>query len=224
VIHPGTVTQNGSTISSLQVGLNRFDSTNGAQVTDLTPQITALGTWRQGDAVAIGQVGFLADPLVDTAAGSVAMSVADPGATAGHATRIYQYKESATSGGVGTVSEITTRVLPSVSGAEKWQASAIQFLDIDGDGDDEMVLLANAAFGSGSALRILRNVVVSGQPGHLDLSLQGILDGLVTSPTDHFEGDCLAIGDLDGDKQPEFVISRAATGAGNKTRAIQLAK
>lgn len=217
VLSRTNVMQDGQTISALQVGLNRFDASSGSQLTTLTPTLAGFGDTR-ADTLAIGQPGY----PDGTSAGVVATSKI-LGGSGGSVMRFFKYV-AGVDGAPGTFSEITSAVLPAVTSTEKWQASAIEFRDIDGDGDQDLIMVANAPVGSGSGTRILRNVFVAQQTGIFDKSIQPLIENLVT-PAEKFDGDCIAIGDFDNDDVLDFIISRATPpGAGSQTRAIQMQK
>jgi hypothetical protein len=217
VLNRNNVMLDGQQISSLQVGLTRFDSSTGSQVTALTPALAGFGDMR-ADTVAIGQPGY----PDGASTGVVATSKYLPG-SGGSVMRMFKYSPGV-DGELGTFAEITSSVLPAVTTTEKWQASAIEFRDIDGDGDQDLIAVANAPIGTGSATRILRNVSVNQQVGIFDRSVQPLIDALVT-PGEKFDADCIAIGDFDNDDVLDFIISRATTpAAGPQTRAIQMQK
>jgi hypothetical protein len=72
---------------------------------------------------------------------------------------------------------------------------------------------------------VFRNEVVGTTSGMFRQTLDGLISPLVT-PTEHFEGEFMAIGDLDEDGALEFVITRAVTQGATAphTRAIHIDK
>lgn len=212
--------------SPLQVAINRFDPVGGSALTDLSGGISA----DPGHAIAIGQPGF------PDGNGYGAIATARNTAPAnGVAIELLRYKPSNLEGDPGSFEDITSKALPtsSASAGDKFQASAMQFIDIDLDGDQDLILVANAAPAAGeSAFRILRNEsgLVNGVPsvGVFKETLRPLfvdpVIGLVPAANDAFDGSSLAIGDLDGDGALDFVVTRATTGTGAQTRAIKTDK
>jgi len=98
-------------------------------------------------------------------------------------------------------------------------------LDVDQDGDPDLVLVAPAApGGTQSAFRIFRNERVGLTVGNLRRTLDPLFADLVTS-TEHYEGDALTIGDVNGDGLLDYVVTRAtSTGSGTQTRIIKTDK
>ena len=185
-----------STISSLQVALAGFNAQDGAKVTDVTSKLTALGADLAGDAVAIGRPD-------DGAYGTIAL-----GRTAGPL-RLLRWFDAA---GTLSVADVSAATLPATVGADTLQAGEIRFLDVDGDGDQDLVLLAPAAPGGTQvALRILRNGGPGAAAGVFDRDWSQLVESAVL-PGDRFEGSALSIGDLTGDVLPEFTVSRALPG------------
>ena len=213
VLSNDEVTREDAPISSLQVGMNRFNPADGALITDVTNLFTDMGIDMTADAVAIGQTGY---PAGD-ALGSIAIAKAAPDGSGG-VLRLFKYTPVGNAPGF---EEITSPSIPSATTNEKWQASALVFVDVDGDGDQDLLLLASAPPGGGDlAFRVLRNSVVSAQGGiYLD-TLRDLLTPLVRAD-EHFEGDALALGDLNDDGAIDFVMSRGtASGAATDTRVI----
>jgi len=203
------------TISSLQVGINKFNATDGAEITDVTNVVTALGGDFTADAVAIGHTGF---PDGD-AYGTIAVAKATPSGTAS-VLRLVKFKPP-TLPAVAAFDDVTSLALPAPDATDLFQASRIVFVDVDQDGDQDLVLLANAApGGTRSAFRILRNEKVGSQSGVLLRSLDGTLPA--TSAGEHFEGDALAIGDVTGDGLLDYVVTRGvSSGVGTQTRIVK---
>jgi hypothetical protein len=205
VLSDEAVSKNGSTISSLQVGINKFNPADGALITDVNDAIQGLGGNFQADSLEIGQPGF----PDGNSFGVIVTSRATSGG--GSAMRLTKYKPSQVVGEVAAFEDITAAALPAVSGGENWQASRIIFRDVDLDGDQDMLIVCNAApGGTNPAFRVLRNEAVNQQVGVFRESLKGLLTPLVTA-TEHFEGDWMSIGDVNQDGTLDFVISRAAT-------------
>jgi hypothetical protein len=213
---PGSV----NLTTPLQVAINRFTpSGGGSDVTDATAKISSSET---GDAIAIGQPGFPDGNGFGVIA--VAQATAPP---SGSALRLYRFKPSQIAEDIGDFEEITTKALPDPLPAnDALQSSAIRFLDVDDDGDQDMVLVAAAApGGTEPAFRILRNeaAVVNGVPsvGVFRDALRPLVAALRDATGDPFDGRSLAIGDLDGDDALDFVVTRS-TGPGPATRAIRI--
>ena len=205
------------TISSLQVGINKFNSAEGSGVTDMTIGLTSVVGALRGDSIAIGQPGY-PDGNSD---GVIAVSRA---ASSGSTTvlRLYKWKPGIN---VGEFEDITDLALPlpDSSGNDTFQASQIAWLDIDQDGDQDLVLLADAPpGGTQTALRIYRNESGSGKVGLLRRTLDPLFQAAVAASGDTLHGQALAIGDVTGDGLNDYVVSRAtSTGNGSQTRIIK---
>jgi hypothetical protein len=190
-----------TTISSLQVARQGFNAQDGAKVTDVTAKLTALGTDLTGDAVAIGRTGYPDGNAFGTIA--IARASSSPGL------RLLRFFDNS---GTLAVADVSAETLPAPVGADVLQAGEIRFLDVDGDGDQELVLLAPAApGGTQAALRILRNGGSGAAAGVFDRAWNELVAAAVL-PGDPFEGSALSIGDLTGDGLPEFTVSRALPG------------
>jgi IPT/TIG domain-containing protein len=199
-------------ISSLQVGLNK--SSGGYGITDMTDTIASLGGDTKGDCLAIGQPGFPDGNsqgviTVSRFAGSGGPSVM----------RLLMWRPLS---GPGTFDDVTYQLLPSPDVNENFQASRIVYVDMDQDGDQDMVLVANAApGGTRTALRILRNENVNGQVGVFRRTLEPLFQAATTA-NEHFEGDALAVGDVTGDGLLDYVVSRVTpVGSGAQTRVVK---
>jgi hypothetical protein len=200
--------------SSLQVGINKFNQAEGSGLTDVTGLIYDIGGTTRGDVVAIGQPGFPDGNSYGVIAFGKATS---PGG--GSVLRLLKFKPNLT---VGDFEDISSAALPAVDATDQFQATRLAWLDIDADGDQDLVLLAPAApAGTGPAFRILRNERVANTVGNLRRTLEPLFVAMVT-PTDHFEGDALSIGDLTGDGFLDYVLTRATpTGTGSQTRIVK---
>jgi len=205
VLSDSPVTKDGVTISSLQIGINKFNPNDGALITDVDSALTALGGNFQGDSVEIGQPGF----PDGNSFGVIATSKATSGG-GGSVMRLTKYKVSQIVGEVAAFEDISAAALPGVAGSEQWQASRILFRDVDNDGDQDMVIVCNPAPGTDPAFRVLRNEIVNQTVGVFRESLKGLLTPIVTG-TEHLEGDWMSIGDVNKDGTLDFVISRTTT-------------
>jgi hypothetical protein len=66
--------------------------------------------------------------------------------------------------------------------------------------------------------------VVDSQSGIFTKRLFGLTGDIVTA-SEHYEGDVLAIGDVDGDEALDFIVTRSTpSGAGAQTRAVRTDK
>jgi VCBS repeat protein/IPT/TIG domain-containing protein len=190
-----------TTISSLQVALQGFNAQDGAKVTDVTAKLTALGGDLSGDAVAIGRTGY-PDGNPDASI-ALARAASTPGL------RLLRFHDDA---GTLSVADVSAATLPAPVGADALQAGEVRFVDIDGDGDQDLVLLAPAApGGTQAALRLLRNAGSGDVRGVFARPWDALVEAAVL-PGDPFEGAALSIGDLTGDGLPEFAVSRALHG------------
>jgi hypothetical protein len=200
--------------SSLQVGINKFNQAEGSGITDVTGLIKNLGGITQGDVVAIGQPGFPDGNSYGVIAFGKATS---PGA--GSVLRLVKFKPGT---GVADFEDITAGSMPAADSVEQFQASRLAWIDIDTDGDQDLVLLAPAApGGTGPALRVLRNERSGNTVGNLRRTLDPLFAAMVTG-TEHFEGDALSIGDLTGDGFLDYVVTRGTpSGAGTQTRIVK---
>jgi hypothetical protein len=129
--------------------------------------------------------------------------------------------KSATLPAVAAFDDVTSLELPAPEATDQFQASQLAFVDVDQDGDQDLVLLADAApGGTRPALRILRNEMVGAQRGSLLRTLYPSLPA--TSATEHFEGAALVVGDLTGDGLLDYAVTRAvSSGAGTQTRIVK---
>jgi hypothetical protein len=211
------VNKNGQPISSTQVGLFGFSAETGSFLTDVTDKLTNLGGETRADAAQIGLFGY----PDGNSFGTIVLTQAEAGS--GRAIRLLKFTPSIVPGEDGTFVDITNNVVPQASGNEAWQASALQVVDVDTDGDQDLVLVADAAPGTGeAAFRILRNVIEGNQIGILRPDFEGLID-VIVSQDEPFDGTSLEIGDLDGDGGVEFVITRDSVPSGEddtQTRVI----
>jgi hypothetical protein len=205
------------TISSLQVGLQRFNPSDGALLTDVTHELTALGGDFKADAVAIAKTGYPDGNAYGTIVIAKATSL-----SAG-SLRLLKFKPPTptTPPRFAAFDDVTSAEMPSFPGNDRFEASQVFFRDTDQDGDPDLVLLAPAAPGGADpALRVLRNEEIGDTKGLFRTSLLQALPPVTAS--DHFEGDALSIGDVTGDGLVDFVISRAvSSGAGPQTRIVK---
>jgi hypothetical protein len=200
-----------TTISSLQVGINKFNSSDGAEITDVTAQLTALGGDFSGDALAIASLGYPDGNAYGTIA--VAKATAQGGSMA---MRLLKYKPGGVPATPYDFEDITSNCMPATSGGESWQASQIIFKDVDNDGDQDMILVCpTPPGGTGPAFRVLRNDIVNFKAGILTTNLMSLLQSpyLPLGGNEHYEGDAMATGDFNADGVTDFVIVRASTTA-----------
>ncbi len=216
VVSDEPVTKKGQPTSSIQVGLNFFNWNEGSLVTDVTAEIHALGGETRADAAVVA---YLEDPDVNPYGTIVTTTRAAP-LGGGPALRLFRFVPPGDGGGAGSFEDISDARLPATVGGEVWQAGVLRAIDIDRDGDQDLVLLADTAPEVGtSAFRVLRNTVDGAsrvlRDDYGDLIAPLVVDG------ETYDGIALVIGDLDGDGANEFLITRSApSGAGRETRAI----
>jgi hypothetical protein len=220
-----TVKKQGADISSLQVAINVVgsDGANGNfSITDVTSRLTLLGDSDKfrADAVAIGQPGY---PDGD-GYGFLAISKA-AGTGSSTVLRILRYRPPLVAKDLADFTVVGDLMLPASDPNDRFQASRLEFVDVDEDGDQDLLALAPAPpGGNGQALRIFRNEVVNSKSGIYTQRLFGLTGDIVTA-SEHYEGDVLAIGDVDGDKSLDFIVTRTTpSGAGSQTRAFRTDK
>lgn len=215
VVNDETVTKNGSPISSTQVGLFGFSAETGSFVTDVTDELTTLGGETRADAATIALFGF-----PDGNSFGTIVLAQDTGAGS-RALRLLKFKPSLIEGDPGGFEDITAQTVPLPVGTDYWQASDVKVVDVDADGDQDLVLVANAAPAAGKpAFRILRNIIRLNQVGILSDELQGLVEQ-ISSTNEPFDGTSLVIGDLDGDGGNEYVVTRSVVnGTRSQTRII----
>lgn len=205
----GTLASGEDVSRPLQVALTRGwpGQPSTLDVTSLVPSPAP------GDAVAIGRTQFPAGAV----SGLIAVARSEP-PSSGPALRLWRHRRGSVPSDPGDFEEVTSGVLPDpLPAGDAFQASVLRFLDLDQDGDDDLVLLADAApGGTAPALRILRSEpgLVGGLPtsGVFRSSLGPLLEAVRDDVGDAFDGVALAIGDLDGDGALDFVVSRSAAG------------
>jgi hypothetical protein len=211
------------TISSLQVGINKFNPVDGAEITDVTALLTALGGDFKGDAVEIGGIGY----PDGNSFGSLVMAKSTP-VGGGLAIRLIKYKPGAAPATPYDFEDITSFALPAPPGADLWEASKFLFKDLDSDGDQDLALVCPVPpGGTGPAFRILRNDIVAAKAGILTTALMPLLQNphLPLSANEHYEADFMAIGDMNDDDAHDFVLVRANTTAPSpETRILITAK
>jgi hypothetical protein len=207
VLSDDLVQKNGVTISSLQVAINKFDSAAGSEVSDVTEILgTAIAGNLQADTIEIGQPGF---PDGNSFGVMAITRTAYQGGSP--LMRLIKFKPATLPNAFADFEEITSAALPPNGGYDNLQASKILFRDIDTDGDQDMILVCDAApGGTGAAFRVLRNERVGLQVGVFRETLKGLITPLLTA-TEHLEGSALAIGDVNKDGALDFIITRATT-------------
>lgn len=222
ILNKNPVTRAGGQISSLQVAINRVRG--GASVWDVTDDFTGLAdsSYFRGDAVAIGNTGF---KDVD-GFGVVAFAKSDPTGLTASAMHLIRARAAALPAQDPGDFELIDESFPASNANDRFHASAIEFVDVDADGDLDMITVARTPpGGGGAAFRIFRNEVINQEPGHLTHALAGLVAPLTTA-TEHFEGVALTLGDVDGDGALEFLVTRDGTTGGSAphTRAIRTDK
>lgn len=206
VLSDDTVSKDGAATSSLQVGINRFNPADGALITDVTGVVNAIGGSFQGDTVEIGQPGY-----PDGNSFGVFVITKAAGTGGGSVLRVIKYKPSIIVGEVAAFEDITQFVMPATSANDKWQASRIAFRDVDTDGDQDMILVANTPPGGADpAFRVLRNEIVNQKVGVFRETLKGIITPIVTA-NEHLEGEFMSIGDVNKDGSLDYILTRATT-------------
>lgn len=215
VLSNGVVTREGATISSLQVAVNRANVKEGSSISDVTHKLTEMGGDFKGDAVAIGQ------PF--DAFGVLAVSKRTP-VGGNRALRLIQAKAAADpEDPLPDFTDVGNAKLPNVGTNDKFQAADMQFIDANGDGIQDLVLVAPTPPGGNEmAFRILRTTAENNE-----IVMRETLKGLIgqLSGSDYYDGDVLSIGDLDGDGGTEFIVTRTTpVGTDSQTRVISIDK
>lgn len=188
--------------SSLQIALNVQD-TDGTTLTDVTEHMPSTGADSTGDSLAVGRTGFPDANVLGTIAVSRRAAAGADGVL-----RIIQFSAPTATSEPIEVADVSERVLPATTASDRHQADWMEFVDIDADGDQDLILLSASELAVGrSSLRILRNVAVNGEVGILSDSLQPLLDALVT-PDDVLDGATVLLGDLDRDDAIDALITR----------------
>lgn len=202
--------------SSLQVGINRFNSAEGSGVTDMTGKIYAIGGDTKGDAVAIGQPGYPDGNSFGVIALAKAASIGTSSVL-----RLLKFKPDT---GVGDFEDISAAALPAADSADQFQASALEWIDVDQDGDQDLVLVAPTVLApSRSSFRVFRNERVGVNVGLLRRTLDPLVDAMVGA--EHFEAQVMTIGDITGDGLLDFLLTRAVpSGGGAQTRIVRTDK
>ncbi len=187
--------------SSLQVALNRPRPTRAlGTLTDVTAALVALGDLR-ADVVAVG--------APDPASGGAIAIASRTGGGAERALRVLAWDGDDETAAFVRVDD---DVLPVVANGDEGQAAALAFRDLDADGRDDLVLLAEHAPSPGrAALRVLFAHGASASPvgWRFARGFGGDADALVTGGDD-LEGSVLALGDLDGGGVFDAVVGRVA--------------
>ncbi len=221
VLSDDVVNKEDSPTSSIQVGLNFFNATEGSLITDVTAKIKALGGTTTGDSLTLGRFGF----PDGNSFGSIVVAQATAPADGSRAIRVIRFKPSILEGDPGDFEDVTDQTIPSVNFGEAWQASAMEVLDVDTDGDQDLVLVANAAPSLGvPAIRILRNIIENAQVGVLRDEFVGLIESVAGGGLDPFDGTSLLVGDLDGDGAAEYIVTRSVVSPddvdGTQTRTM----
>jgi hypothetical protein len=200
--------------SAISVAINKFNSADGALVTDVTDRILLTGGDLKADAVEIGQIGY-----PDSNSYGTVVIARSSVVSAGTVLRLLKFKPPVVAANVADFEDITTGALPPPTTNDHWQASRIVFRDIDNDGDKDMILVCPAPpGGTDPAFRVLRNDIVGTTAGVLRESVRQLIVGdaasgvpSIISATEHFEGDAMSVGDVNKDGAYDFVITRAGT-------------
>ena len=215
VLNDQQVTKEGQAISSTQIAINKFDTSAGSAITDVTEQFM-FATTRYGT----GTIGHFGYPD-GNAFGSIVLS--NPDAADGDpATRIFRFLEPADPDDVASFQDITAQVMPSTTAVDHYQASAVIATDVDGDLDDDLILVAHEAPDTGvAAFRMLRNNIVANQAGIFGNDYDVLLAGVFSSSGDVFDGTSILVGDLNGDDRKEYIVTRSVPeGEDSQTRAL----
>ncbi len=206
VLSDEVVTKNGTPTSSTQVGLHFFNANEGSLITDVTAKIKALGGVTTGDTLAVGRFGF----PDGSSFGTIVVAQAEAPANGTRAIRLFKFIPSIVEDDPGDFEDVTDKTIPSASFGEAWQASAMAVLDVDTDGDQDLVLVANAAPSLGvPAIRILRNVIEDSQVGVMRDEFAELIERVAGGGLDPFDGTSLLVGDLDGDGAAEYIVTRS---------------
>lgn len=219
VLNKNVVRVSGRDASSLQVAINKFDPA-GITVTDVTKQMPSTGSDTTGDSLTIGQSGF----PDGNSFGTIAVSRS---ATAGpdSVLRIIQLSPSAVGTNIVDATDVSDDVLPATTATDKFQADWMQFVDVDSDGDQDLLLLSGAEVAAEeSSLRILRNVAQNGQIGIFTRTLQQLFDDVATED-EIFDGTTFLLGDINQDDLLDILITRSeSTDEGTQTRLVRAIK
>ncbi len=201
-------------IGSLQVALNIFDPAFGVGMTDVTLEMNDLPGELRAEEVAALRLGGSADDR-DVIV-FVRRDAPGDGSNALRVLRISGFTEERPD-----FEDVTATMAPAVDGAEAWQAAAALAHDVNRDGRDDLVLLAEAPVdGDRRAFRILHSVPDGSGGWRLEPAYAALLDNLVAA-LEHLEGAALAIGDLEGAGRPTFAVTRTSpSGAASDTRLI----
>ena len=202
--------------AGVQVGLARFSPTAGSLLTDATAALSGLGGDLTGDAVAIGRTGF----AEGTPRGVVALSRGVPGSD-GRSLRLFAFRDLP-EGAIppGAFDDVTADAI-ATGAPDDGRADSLRFADLDGDGDQDLVLLAGGSSpAAGAGLRVLRNESDGVRIGLLRPTLAPLFGAV-----GEVHGAALCIGDVDGDGSPDLVATATSATAGESaTRVIRLAR
>ncbi len=213
VLSDQEVVVDGVATSPVQVALSRPAVPGQTILRDVTPQVFALRGTAHASAAAIVR------PDRDVRAGVLALVAAEAPPGGARALELLRYV-TPQGGAEGRFEDVTTALLPA-TGDDAFEATAIAAHDVDADGHEDLVLLAQSPPAPGrSALRVLRSVADAASVGRvLTADRTPLLDDLAGGG-DALDGSLLAIGDLGGDGTDELVVTR--TGAGPRTLAVTL--
>ncbi len=207
VTSPSGLVRNGVAIASTQVAQN-IDDILGVRMEDRSTGVSASIDTLRGDIVLPGDVTGSTDPdlvvVSHTASGS------------GIAVQIAEFR-----GFTNTWAVRGAALLPGADGGERLQADDADLLDVDGDGDLDLVLLTSTVPTGGSTttgrgLRILRNLGASGFGRELEMLLPSV------AAAGDLAGRALVVADLDDDDGLVIVVgSDDGTGSGGALDAVR---
>ncbi|MCK6479239.1 MAG: VCBS repeat-containing protein [Planctomycetaceae bacterium] len=123
-------------------------------------------------------------------------------------TRVLKNRNDSAGDPTGIFDDVTRTHMPANAGVEVWQADSLSLVDIDSDGDLDMVLASTdpALNAAKSGTRVL----VNDGTGKFDDNPAGVSGDTFIPPSgggETWAGDLVLSGDLDGDGFPDLVIS-----------------